>query len=99
METMNDNWIETFKGQRVTVLTVLGSEERNDTGAILEIGGGWVQIAKDNGDMILIPSTAIRVIKLLAMTRTTPGVERSVERTFDHKEEAISRTEIASSAL
>ena len=73
---MNMNWLDSFKGQHVTVMTVVGSEERNDTGTLLQIGNGWMQLVKDNGDMILVPSTAIRIVKLLDLTQTTPALQR-----------------------
>jgi len=71
---MEDNWLDAFRGQHITVLTLTGSEERNDTGTLLRIGAGWLQLVKDNGEMILIPSTAIRIVKLLDMTQLTQGV-------------------------
>ncbi|MCW3094740.1 MAG: hypothetical protein JWL77_358 [Chthonomonadaceae bacterium] len=69
-----ENWLEKFNGQRVTVITLQGSEERTDPGELIRIAGGWVQLVKDNGEMILVPTTAIRIIKLLDMTQTTPGL-------------------------
>jgi hypothetical protein len=73
---MDGLWLEEFKGQHVTVLTNANNEERNDTGTLLKISAGWIQLVKDNGDMILVPSTAIRIIKLLDMTQTTPAYSR-----------------------
>lgn len=73
-EKTAENWLDSFQGQRVTVITMLGSEERTDPGALLRISDGWVQLVKDNGEMILVPTTAIRIIKLLDMTQTTPGL-------------------------
>ena len=71
---MEENWLHSFNGQRVTIITLLGSEERTDPGTLLRISDGWVQLVKDNGEMILVPTTAIRIIKLLDMTQTTPGL-------------------------
>ena len=71
-EIMAENWLDSFIGQRVTIITLQGSEERTDPGALLRIADGWVQLVKDNGEMILVPTTAIRIIKLLDMTQTTP---------------------------
>jgi len=68
------NWLESFTGQRVTVITLQGSEERTDPGELLRIADGWVQLVKDNGEMILVPTTAIRIIKLLDMLQTTQGL-------------------------
>ena len=67
-------WLDSFNGQRVTVITMQGTEERTDPGELLRIADGWVQLIKDNGEMILVPTTAIRIIKLLDMTQTTPGL-------------------------
>ena len=71
---MEKSWLETFTGQHVTVLS--GPEDRSDTGTILHIADGWVQMVKDNGDMILVPYQAIRLIKLLDMTQAVPATER-----------------------
>ncbi|HLV80793.1 MAG TPA: hypothetical protein VKT32_10950 [Chthonomonadaceae bacterium] len=71
---MENSWLDSFKGQHVTVLS--GPEDRSDTGTILRIADGWVQMVKDNGDMILVPYMAIRLIKLLDMTQAVPATER-----------------------
>src|SRR5436190_10308734 len=75
-KTMDTTWLDSFRGQHVTVLTTAGSDERSDTGTLVQIGSGWLQLAKDNGEMILVPSTAIRIVKLLDMTQLTPGVQK-----------------------
>jgi len=71
---MERNWLSDFIGQRVTAITGFG-EEKSETGALLAMGDGWLQIEKDNGELLLIPSSAIRIVKLLDMTRTTPAIE------------------------
>lgn len=73
-EKIVGNWLDSFTGQRVTIITLLGSEERTDPGTLVRLSDGWAQLVKDNGEMILVPTTAIRIIKLLDMTQTTPGV-------------------------
>lgn len=72
---MATSWLEAFRRQRVTVMTFSGDEERSDTGTLLEMGDGWVQIEKTNGEMLLIPYTAIRIVKLLDMTQMAPAYE------------------------
>jgi hypothetical protein len=69
----------------VTVVTHAGSDERTDTGTLLRIGDGWLQVVKDSGDMILVPSTAIRQVRLLAMTHTVNAVESPAERRIDNR--------------
>ncbi len=55
-----------FAGRHVTVISGgAGSAERTDTGTLTETDGNWVHLVKDNGEALLFPSTAIRVIKLL----------------------------------
>lgn len=55
-----------FAGRHITVLSgAQGSQERTDTGTLVDMDGNWLQLAKDNGEMLLFPFTAIRVIKLL----------------------------------
>jgi hypothetical protein len=80
---MQGSWLDQFKGQHVTIMTHSGTDERTDTGTLLQIGDGWLQISKDNGDMILVPSTAIRQVKLLNMTHRVPAGERNVLPSLD----------------
>ena len=74
--TMDNTWLDSFRGQHVTVQTLAGNDERSDTGTLVQISSDWLQLVKDNGDMILIPATAIRIIKLLNMTQTVQALER-----------------------
>jgi len=73
---MEANWLDAFNGQHVAVLTQAGSEEKSDTGTLQKIADGWLQVVKDNGEMILIPSTAIRLVKLLDMTQRIPAIDQ-----------------------
>ena len=79
MTEATGSWLDIFKGQHITILTTVGGEERTDTGTLLQIGDGWLQVVKDNGDMILIPSTAIRLVKLLNMTNAIPAAQSRTE--------------------
>ncbi len=74
---MAGSWLNSFVGQRATIITVSYNEEKTDTGTILEMGEGWMQMVKDNGDMILIPNTAVRIVKLLDMTHALPADVRA----------------------
>ena len=57
---------DTFAGRHVTVISsVGGAAEHTDTGTLVGMSENWVQLAKDNGEMLLFPHTAIRVVKLL----------------------------------
>lgn len=78
-------WLDAFKGQHITVLTNVGENERTDTGTLLHVGDGWLQVLKDNGDMILVPSTAIRQVKLLNMTHTIPAAQSQTESLIDNR--------------
>ena len=75
---MEGSWLDQFKGQHVTVLTLSHSEERTDTGTLVQMGDDWLQLAKDNGEMLLVPYNAIRIVKLLDMAQTVPGLDRGV---------------------
>lgn len=79
MTEATGSWLDIFKGQHITILTTVGSDERTDTGTLIQIGDGWLQVVKDNGDMILIPSTAIRLVKLLNMTNAIPAAQSRTE--------------------
>ena len=68
-----------FNGRHVTVLSsVGGSQERTDTGTLVEMEGSWVQLAKDNGEMLLFPASAIRVIKLLDVEPSLTAVKHTL---------------------
>lgn len=75
-----ESWLEKFRGEHVTVFTG-SSDERTDMGTLIAIGEGWVQIVKDNGEMLMIPYTAIRMMKLLNLNQTVTATERTYETT------------------
>jgi len=55
-----------FAGRHVTIVSsVGGSQERTDTGTLVAMTDAWIQLAKDNGEVLLFPHSAIRVVKLL----------------------------------
>ena len=57
---------ESFIGRHVTVLSSAGvSTEHADTGTLVAMSETWIQLAKDNGEMLLFPCSAIRVVKIL----------------------------------
>lgn len=63
---MDSTFNSAFAGRHVTILSSSGGDrERTDTGTLVAMEGNWIQLAKDNGEMLLFPATAIRVIKLL----------------------------------
>lgn len=76
---MKASWLDELQGQHVTVWTSGADDTRTDTGTLVKMGDGWLQLAKNNGEMILIPYTAIRMVKLLDMTQTLPAIP--VEKT------------------
>ncbi len=82
---METNWLDAFHGHHVTVLTQAGNEEKSETGTLLRVDGGWLQVSKDNGEMILIPSTAIRLVKLLDMAHRTPAIDRKPELDYPNR--------------
>ena len=83
---METNWLDTFRGQHITAVTLAGSEEKSDTGTLLRVADGWIQLVKDNGEMILIPSTAIRIVKLLDMAHRTQAVDRVPDLEYPTRE-------------
>ena len=60
------SFTDSFAGRHVTVVSSgNASSERTDTGTLIGMSENWVQLAKDNGEMLIFPHPAIRVIKLL----------------------------------
>ncbi len=60
------SFTDSFAGRHVTVVSSVGAgTERTDTGTLVGMSENWVQLAKDNGEMLLFPHPAVRVIKLL----------------------------------
>lgn len=82
---MEGSWLDQFKGQHVTIITTVGSDDKTDTGTLQRISDGWLMMTKDNGDTILVPSTAIRQVKLLNMTHTIPAQERDTLPRLDNR--------------
>ena len=60
-----NQFYESFTGRHVTVISAGMSNERTDTGTLVRLSDSWVDLAKDNGERLLIPHTAIHVMKLL----------------------------------
>jgi hypothetical protein len=57
---------ESLVGRHVTIVSGVGGDsEHTDTGTLVLVNDGWVQLAKDNGEVLLFPHTALRAIKLL----------------------------------
>ena len=70
-----------FAGRHVTILSNTGGgQERTDTGTLVAMEANWIQLAKDNGEMLLFPSTAIRVIKLLDVEPAYTAVKEPLQR-------------------
>ena len=68
-----------FTGRHVTVLSSApGGQEHADTGTLVDVDGNWLQLAKDNGEMLLFPYTAIRVIKLLDVEPPLTAVKENI---------------------
>ncbi len=45
----------------------------SDTGRISAIDGTWVELIKDNGERLLIPIVAIRILKIVEMAKRSDG--------------------------
>lgn len=57
---------ESLNGRHVTVISGgAATQERTDTGTLVHVTDTWLQLAKDNGEMLLFPHNSIRVVKLL----------------------------------
>ena len=95
---METNWLDAFRGQHITVLTLACTEEKSDTGTLLRVADGWIQLVKDNGEMILIPSTAIRIVKLLDMAHRTQALDRAPELDYPTREYISTETQARSHA-
>jgi len=68
-----------FAGRHVTILSGSpGGQEHTDTGTLIDMDGHWLQLAKDNGEMLLFPYTAVRVIKLLDVEPPLTAVKRDI---------------------
>ena len=74
---MEKTWLQDFVGQRISAVTG-HHEDKSEAGELIAMGDGWLQLEKDNGELLLIPFTAIRIIKLLDMTRNNSCHQRSI---------------------
>ena len=76
---MDNTFSAAFTGRHITVLSSTGAgQERTDTGTLVAMESNWIQLAKDNGEMLLFPFTAIRVIKLLDVEPTYTAVKEPI---------------------
>ena len=76
---MENSFHSAFTGRHVTIISSTGMErERADTGTVVAMDTGWIQLAKDNGEMLLFPATAIRVIKLLDVEPPYTAVKEDI---------------------
>lgn len=76
---MDTTFNSAFGGRHVTILSSTGvGQERTDTGTLVAMEANWIQLAKDNGEMLLFPSTAIRVIKLLDVEPPLTAVKEDI---------------------
>lgn len=76
---MDTTFNSAFAGRHVTILSNTGvGQERTDTGTLVAMEANWIQLAKDNGEMLLFPSTAIRVIKLLDVEPPYTAVKEDI---------------------
>jgi hypothetical protein len=68
-----------FTGRHVTVLSSApAGQEHTDTGTLVDMDGNWLQLAKDNGEMLLFPYTAVRVIKLLDVEPPLTAIKQNI---------------------
>jgi hypothetical protein len=68
-----------FVGRHVTILSgAPSSQERTDTGTLVDMDGNWIQLAKDNGEMLLFPYTSVRVMKLLDVEPAYVAVKEDI---------------------
>ncbi len=58
------HWLEKHIGSDVEVHYINQTGYR-DRGYITDAGDGWVELQKDEDDILLIPNTAIRIIKVI----------------------------------
>lgn len=58
------DYISRYHNARVTVY-YLGQTTYNDTGVVTYLGEQWIELKKANDECLLIPVSAIRLIKVL----------------------------------
>lgn len=63
MEPIAASRLRDYQSARVTIYYAI--QTYSDTGTITYMDGSWVELTKDNGERLLVPALAIRVIKLL----------------------------------
>jgi len=60
------NWIDKYLRHEVEVLYLTDSATYRDRGQLTDAGDGWLEIAKPTGETFVVPTTAVRLIKIIA---------------------------------
>jgi hypothetical protein len=63
MEPIAASRLRDYQSARVTIH--YATQTYNDTGTITYMDDNWIELTKDNGERLLVPVIAIRIIKLL----------------------------------
>ncbi|GEM_PF-2629030 len=73
------------------MVTIYYTVSYTDNGRLTYLDASWIELTKDNGERLLIPLTAVRLIKLLEPPKRNPDAEILL-RAVDVKPEAQPET-------
>jgi len=65
-----ESWLSKFYGSEVEVLYLTDNNVYKDRGRLADMGDGWIELHKPNGEVFLVPATAIRLLKVLGGPRS-----------------------------
>lgn len=74
-------WLQKYVGFEIEVFYLIDSNFR-DRGRLVDYGDGWLELHKPNGETMLIPTTGVRMAKVLG------GPERNGSRLLRPAEDA-----------
>jgi hypothetical protein len=75
----NPTLSDAYLGARVTIHY---NNSYTDQGAVTYLDNYWVELTKDNGERLLVPTTAIRLVKMMQPTRK-PAESEMLLRPFE----------------
>jgi hypothetical protein len=89
-------WIEKYRGFEVEVMYLTDNNMYKDRGRLVDFGDNWIELQKGphGGEVFLIPTTAIRLVKLVGapardVTRLLRPAAPSVEGELLEEERVV----------
>ena len=81
----SSTYVQRYLNSRVTVYYNPGGSSFQDTGRISYIDNSWVELVKDNGEILLAPVHSIRILKLVEKSRPNGEADQLLRAVNEEK--------------